>query len=146
MHRLVKTVRWLGLLLMGWALLAPLLAWFQMGHVVARYGLQQQRDLMFSIYVETVWPTLATALIIGGICFMAGRLMLLRNKRGWSLWTVLCGLKVVLWFVEVAFGEATWSLFFSGLLWLGLALMTMLTARAPGFEAWWTPEGAPDPS
>lgn len=140
MQRLAKIVFWLGVVSMCYSVVAPPLAWFRMREALGRFGLQQEAKEGFSIYLRDTGPTLAITLIVGLLCVIAGHLILKKKKAGWTLWTILCGVQVVLWFLQVALGEASWALFASGLLWLGLALMTMLAARPPALQSWWTDE------
>lgn len=143
MLRLGKLVLWLGALLMCFPFVAVPLAWFQLRNSLTRFDAQQELGRAFAVYLDSTMLTFALTLACGLICFLAGRYMHRRRRIGWWVWAFLCGGQLGLWLFEVVMREASWLLFFRGVLWLGLGLLTLLAFRAPSFDSWWTTENAP---
>jgi len=143
MPRLGKLIFWLGALLVCFPFVATISAWFSLRSTLARFDASQELSTAFSFYLNEALLSHAFMVAFGLACCAAGRLILAHKRLGWQAWVVLCGSQVLIWFGQVVFQEASWTLFFRGAFWFGLAVVALLAPRWTSFNSWWESSRAP---
>lgn len=140
MLRFGKIVVSLGTLFTFLPVAATAWAWLRIRNTLAMFNAQQELERAFSLYMEDMALAHVFVQVFRLTCIAAGRLILKHRIIGWWIWVLLCGGQVALWLLQLLIQEASWSLFFQGMIWLGLALFTLLAFRDSRFNAWWQPE------